>query len=152
MSGTKLLAENRKARHEYFLTEPMECGMVLVGTEVKSMKDAQFSFNDAWIEIDASGELWIRNLHINPYKQAGKDNNHDPDRRKKLLAHKKEVKRLRRQCDEKGFTLIPSNFHLKEGRIKVEICLAKGKKDYDKRATIKEKDVKRDLDRELGRR
>ncbi|MEI8092968.1 MAG: SsrA-binding protein SmpB [Spirochaetales bacterium] len=152
MSATKLLADNRRARHEYFLTEPLECGMVLLGTEVKSMKDAQFSFNDAWIEIDAVGELWIRNLHINPYKQAGKDNNHDPDRRKKLLAQKKEIKRLRRQCDEKGFTLIPSNFHLKNGRIKVEICLAKGKKDYDKRATIKEKDVKRDLDRELGRR
>ncbi len=152
MSGTKLLAENRKARHEYFLTEPLECGMILEGTEVKSMKGAQFSFNDAWIEIDNNGELWIRNLHINPYKQAGKDNNHDPDRRKKLLAQKKEIKRLRRQCDEKGFTLIPSDFHLKNGRIKVQICLAKGKKDYDKRATIKEKDVRRDTERELGRR
>lgn len=150
MSGTKLLADNRRARFEYFVSDSLECGMVLVGTEVKSVKAAQFSFNDAWIELDQSGELWIRNLHINPYKMAGLDN-HDPDRRKKLLAHRDEIRKLRRQVDEKGFTLIPLDFHLKEGRIKVTVGLCKGKKQYDKRDSIKEKDQKRDMDRELRR-
>ena len=150
MSGTKLLADNRRARYDYFVSESLEVGMVLVGTEVKSMKSAQFSFNDAWVELDNAGELWIRNLHVNTYKMAGLEN-HDPDRKKKLLAHKAEVKKLRRQVDEKGFTLIPLDFHLKEGRIKVTVGLCKGKKQYDKRESIKEKDQKRDLDRELRR-
>ena len=102
------------------------------------------------MELDHLGELWIRNLHVNPYKMAGLDN-HDPDRKKKLLVHKAEVKKLRRQVEEKGFTLIPLDFHLKEGRIKVTVGLCKGKKQYDKRDSIKEKDQKRDLDRELRR-
>jgi len=150
MSGTKLLADNRRARYDYFVSESLEVGMVLAGTEVKSMKAAQFSFNDAWVGLDNLGELWIRNLHVNPYKMAGPEN-HDPDRKKKLLAHKTEVKKLRRQVEEKGFTLIPLDFHLKEGRIKVTVGLCKGKKQYDKRDSIKEKDQKRDLDRELRR-
>ena len=150
MSGTKLLADNRRARYDYFVSESLEVGMVLAGTEVKSMKAAHFSFNDAWVELDNLGELWIRNLHVNPYKMAGPEN-HDPDRKKKLLAHKTEVKKLRRQVEEKGFTLIPLDFHLKEGRIKVTVGLCKGKKQYDKRDSIKEKDQKRDLDRELRR-
>jgi len=150
MSGTKLLADNRRARFEYFVSDSFELGMVLVGTEVKSMKSAQFSFNDAWVELDGQGELWIRNLHVNPYKMAGLAN-HDPDRKKKLLAHKAEIKKLRRQIEEKGFTLIPLDFRLKEGRIKVTVGLCKGKKQYDKRDSIKEKDQKRDLDRELRR-
>jgi len=150
MSGTKLIADNRRARFEYFVSDSFEMGMVLQGTEVKSIKSAQFSFNDAWVELDNNSELWIRNLHINPYKMAGVDN-HDPDRKKKLLAHKAEIKKLRRQIEEKGFTLIPLDFRLKEGRIKVTIGLCKGKKQYDKRDSIKEKDQKRDLDRELRR-
>jgi len=150
MSGTKLLADNRRARYDYFVSDTLEVGMVLVGTEVKSMKAAQFSFNDAWVELDSQGELWIRNLHVNPYKNAGLDN-HDPDQKKKLLAHKAEIKKLRRQIEEKGFTLIPLDFHLKEGRIKVTVGLCKGKKQYDKRDSIKDKDQKRDLDRELRR-
>jgi SsrA-binding protein len=150
MSGTKLLADNRRARFDYFVSESLEVGVVLVGTEVKSMKSAQFSFNDAWVDLDNEGELWIRNLHINPYKMAGLDN-HDPDRKKKLLAHRDEIKKLRRQIDEKGFTLIPLDFHLKEGRIKITVGVCKGKKQYDKRDSIKAKDQKRDLDRELRR-
>jgi SsrA-binding protein len=150
MSGTKLLAENRKARFEYTVVDSLEAGMVLVGTEVKSIKGAQFAFGDAWVELDGTGELWIRNLHINAYKMAGLDN-HDPDRRKKLLAHSAEIKKLKRQVDEKGFTLIPLDFHLKNGRIKVTIGLCKGKKQYDKRDSIKAKDQKRDLDREMRR-
>jgi len=150
MSGTKLLADNRRARFEYFVSDSLELGVVLLGTEVKSMKTAQFSFNDAWVDLDKEGELWIRNLHINQYKMAGVDN-HDPDRKKKLLAHKAEIKKLRRQIDEKGFTLIPLDFRLKEGRVKITVGLCKGKKQYDKRDSIKEKDQKRDLDRELRR-
>lgn len=150
MSGTKLLAHNRRARYDYFVSESLEVGIQLVGTEVKSMKGAQFSFNDAWVELDGRGELWVRNLHINPYKMAGLDN-HDPERRKKLLAHNAEIKKLRRQVEEKGFTLIPLDFHLKNGRVKVTIGVCKGKKQYDKRNSIKEKDQKRDLDRELRR-
>jgi len=150
MSGTKLLADNRRARYDYFVSDSMEVGIVLAGTEVKSMKAAQFSFNDAWVELDNLGELWIRNLHVNPYKMAGLSN-HDPDRKKKLLAHRAEIKKLRRQVDEKGFTLIPLDFRLKDGRIKVTVGLCKGKKQYDKRDSIKEKDQKRDLDRELRR-
>lgn len=150
MSGTKLLADNRRARFEYFVSDSLEMGLVLAGTEVKSMKSAQFSFNDAWVELDNQGELWIRNLHVNPYKMAG-ISNHDPDRKKKLLAHRAEIKKLHRQVEEKGFTLIPLDFHLKEGRIKVTVGLCKGKKQYDKRNSIKEKDQKRDLDRELRR-
>lgn len=150
MSGTKLLAENRKARYEYTVIDSLETGMVLEGTEVKSLKAAQFAFGDAWVELDNAGELWIRNLHINTYKNAGQDN-HDPDRRKKLLAHRAEIKKLRRQVDEKGFTLIPLDFHLKDGRIKVTVGLCKGKKQYDKRESIKAKDQRRDLDRELRR-
>ncbi len=150
MSGTKLLAENRKARFEYTVVDSLEIGMVLEGTEVKSIKAAQFSFNDAWVDLDNAGELWMRNLHINSYKMAGV-NNHDPDRRKKLLAHNAEIKKLRRQIDEKGLTLIPLDFHLKGGRIKVTVGLCKGKKQYDKRDSIKAKDQKRDLDRELRR-
>lgn len=145
----KLLAENRKARHEYFVDDTLECGIVLVGTEVKSLKAAQFSFNDAWVEID-QGELYIRNLHINPYKQAGLDN-HDPDRKKKLLAHRDEIKKLLRKTEDKGYTLIPLKFLSKNGFIKVEVGLCKGKKQYDKRETIKAKDQKRDMDRELRR-
>lgn len=149
MSGTKLLADNRRARYDYFVSESLEVGIVLEGTEVKSMKGAHFSFNDAWVEL-SEGELWVRNLHINPYKMAGLDN-HDPDRKKKLLAHKAEIRKLRRQVEEKGFTLIPLDFHLKEGRIKLTVGLCKGKKQYDKRDSIKEKDQRRDLDRELRR-
>ena len=148
MSGTKLLADNRRARYDYFVSESLEVGLSLEGTEVKSMKGAHFSFNDAWVELDNNQELWIRNLHINPYKMAGLAN-HDPDRKKKLLAHRAEIKKLRRQVDEKGFTLIPLDFHLKDGRIKVTVGLCKGKKQYDKRDSIKQKDQKRDLDREL---
>src|SRR5262245_32273449 len=99
-SGTKLLADNRRAGLGAFDSEGLEVCVVLVGTELKSMKGAQFSFNDAWVDLDREGELWIRNLHINPYKRAGLVN-HDPDRRKKLLAHRDEIKKLRRQIEEK---------------------------------------------------
>ncbi len=145
----KVLADNRRARHDYFVEESLECGLSLLGTEVKSVKAAHFSFQDAWVELN-QGQLWLRNVTINPYKQAA-DDNHDPERKKRLLAHKEEIRKLQRKVDEKGFTLVPLKFYLKKGLIKVEVGIVKGKKEFDKREAIKERDWKRERDRELKR-
>ncbi len=145
----KVLADNRRARHDYFVEESLECGLSLLGTEVKSVKAAHFSFQDAWVEL-SQGQLWLRNVTINPYKQAA-DDNHDPERKKRLLAHKEEIRKLQRKVDEKGFTLVPLKFYLKKGLIKVEVGIVKGKKEFDKREAIKERDWKRERDRELKR-
>ncbi|NNM67726.1 MAG: SsrA-binding protein SmpB [Spirochaetales bacterium] len=120
--AVKSLADNRRARHDYFVEDTLECGVSLKGTEVKSMKSAHFSFNDAWVELN-NGELWLRNVHINPYAQASQGMEHDPDRKKRLLAHREEIRKLRRKVEEKGFTLIPLKFYLKSGIIKAEIGL-----------------------------
>ncbi len=145
----KILADNRRARHDYFIEEALECGISLMGTEVKSVKSAHFNFNDAWVEL-SQGQLWLRNVSINPYKQASIDS-HDPERKKRLLAHKEEIRKLQRKVEEKGFTLIPLKFYLKKGLIKVEVGVCKGKKEFDKREAIKERDWKRERDRELKR-
>jgi SsrA-binding protein len=142
-----LLAENRKARFQYTVESTLECGIVLQGTEVKSMRARHFSFSDAYAEI-SKGELWLMSFHINPY-DFGNQFNHEPLRPKKLLINKSEMEKLRKKVDEKGFTLVPTKFYLKNGRVKVEIGVAKGKKLHDKRQSIKERDVKRDLDREM---
>ena len=152
MSGKKkeshpgLLGENRKARFNYIIEETLECGIELRGTEVKSMKSAQFSFVDSFCEIKKR-ELFIRNLHITPYAFANLFN-HNPERIRRLLAHKQEIKKLERKVTEKGYTLIPLKFYLVNGRVKVEIGLCKGKKTHDKREAIKERTVKRDMQRE----
>lgn len=140
VKGQKILGENRKARFNYMVEETLECGIELKGTEVKSMKNARFSFPDAFCEI-RNGQLFIRNLHITPY-DFGNIFNHNPDRARKLLAHKKEIQRLERKVTEKGFTLIPLRFYLKESLVKVEIGVCKGKKLYDKRETIKDRQLK----------
>ena len=142
MEATKLLASNRKARYNYTVEDSMECGIELKGTEVKSLK---FSFSDAYGKIEG-GELWLVSLNIQPYL-FGNIFNHDPDRPRKLLAHKQEIKRLKRKVDEKGLTLVPLKFYLKKGRVKVELGVCRGKKLVDKRQTIKQKDMKRDADR-----
>ena len=141
------LALNRKARHLYHVQESLECGIELVGTEVKSMKGAQFSFSDSYAKI-IDKELWLIGLHITQYN-FGNRHNHNPDRKRKLLAHKKEIIKLKKKVDEKGLTLIPLRFYLKGGLIKLELGVCKGKRDYDKRDDIKKKDQKRDSDREL---
>ena len=145
--GVKIIAVNRRARHEYSVDDTYECGMELFGTEVKSFRDGKISFPDAWAEVD-SGEVWLRSLHVaeNPFSSVF---NHDPDRRKRLLLHAEEIKRIKRQVDEKGFTLIPLSFYFKKGRVKVELGLCKGKKAYDKRADIRERDVQREVQREF---
>jgi len=146
----KIIAVNRKARHDYAVDDTYECGMELLGTEVKSFRDGKISFPDAWAEV-AAGEVWLRSLHVaeNPFSSVF---NHDPDRKKRLLLHHDEIKRINRKVEEKGFTLIPLSFYFKKGRVKVELGLCKGKKVYDKRADIRERDVKRDVEREFRRR
>ena len=145
--GVKIIAVNRKARHDYSIDETFECGMELLGTEVKSFRDGRISFPDAWAEVSGA-EVWLRSLKIaeNPFSSVF---NHDPDRKKKLLLNRDEIKRITRKTEEKGFTLIPLSFYFKKGRVKVELGLCKGKKQYDKRADIRERDLKRDVEREF---
>jgi len=143
----KIIADNKKARFNYFIEDTIECGIALEGTEVKSVKAGNLSFPDAFAEI-INGEVWVRNLHISTYVYSSVFN-HNPDRPKKLLLHKDEIKRLIRKTEEKGFTLIPINFYLKNGRVKVGLGVCKGKKMFDKRASIKERDVNRELRRDF---
>jgi len=150
MEGVKVLARNRRAFYEYSVDDTLECGISLQGTEVKSMRGHKFSFVDSYARI-RNDELWLIGLHINEYTH-GNIYNHEPDRTRKLLAHKEEIKRLRRKVDEKGFTLVPLRFYLKNGRVKLELGVCKGKKTYDKRDTIKKRDQDRDSAREMSGR
>ena len=147
MEGVKLIATNRRARFDYVIDETLECGVCLVGSEVKSLRAGKVSFPDGYAAFER-GELWLRNVHIAEYGYSSVFN-HDPDRPKKLLAHAQELKRLERKVREKGYTLIPLDFHFKKGRVKVELGLCKGKKYADKRDSIKERDVQRDIQREF---
>lgn len=148
--GTKLIAQNKKARFNYSIEDTYECGIELQGTEVKSFKNGNISFPDAFAEI-IKNEVWVKNLHISEYSFSSIFN-HNPDRPKKLLLHKEEIKQLDRKVQEKGFTLIPLDFYLKNGRVKVKLGVCKGKKQFDKRADIKERDVKRDMQREFRKK
>lgn len=148
--GIKTIAQNRKAHFNYSIEESIECGVCLEGTEVKSVRAGQISFVDSFALIE-NHEVWIQNFHINEYAFSGVFN-HDPDRKKKLLLHKEEIKRLERKVDEKGFTLIPLEFYLKDGKVKCKLGVCKGKKQFDKRADLKERDVNRELNRELRER
>ena len=148
MGDRKIIAENRKARFDYFIEDTYECGIVLQGTEVKSVKNGNISFPDAFAEI-TNGEVWVKNFHISEYSFSSIFN-HNPDRPKKLLLHAEEIKRLTRRVEEKGCTLIPLDFYLKDGRVKVTLGVCKGKKMYDKRATIKDRDIQRDIQREFA--
>ena len=147
---TKTLATNRRARHTYQVEDSFECGLALAGTEVKSMRTGKFSFSDAYGRIK-DDELWLVGFHISQYDHASVFN-HEPDRERKLLAHKQEIIRLKRKVDERGFTLIPLRVYLKNGLVKVELGICRGKKLVDKRHSIKERDQKRDAERELRRR
>ena len=153
MSNTtpvKILAKNRKARFNYAIEESIECGIVLQGTEVKSIRAGNMSFPDSFAEI-RNGEVWLMGLHITPYVYSSVFN-HDPYRPKKLLLHRDEIKRLARKVDEKGFTLVPLDFYLKNSIIKVTLGICRGKKLFDKRSDIRDRDVKRDLQREIRTR
>ncbi|MBN1696070.1 MAG: SsrA-binding protein SmpB [Spirochaetales bacterium] len=142
----KNVAVNRKARFNYTVEDSLECGIELKGTEVKSVKAGKLSYTDSYAKVE-NDELWLVGLHISPY-DFGNIHNHDPDRIRKLLAHKQEIKRLKRKIMEKGLTLIPLRFYLVKGLLKVEIGICKGKKTYDKREDIKKRDLKRIVERE----
>ncbi|MCL2127765.1 MAG: SsrA-binding protein SmpB [Treponema sp.] len=148
--GVKIIAVNRKARRDYSVDDTYECGIELLGTEVKSFRDGKISFPDSWAEV-VKGEVWLRSLNVaeNPFSSVF---NHDPDRRKKLLLHRDEIKRINRKVEEKGYTLIPLSFYFKKSRVKVELGLCKGKKQYDKRADIRERDLNRETEREFRNR
>jgi len=145
--GRKIIAQNKKAYFNYSVEEKIECGVVLVGTEVKSVKAGNVSFADSFALIE-NNEVWMQNFQIAEYSYSSVYN-HSPERRKKLLLHKDQIKRLRRKIEEKGFTLVPLDFYLKDGRVKVTLGVCKGKKQFDKRASIKERDVNRDIAREF---
>ena len=146
-SGKKYIAQNREARHEYFVIEALETGIELVGTEVKSLRVGGVSLKDAWVDVD-DGELIAKGMHISPYEHGGYFNR-DPVRPRRLLARKAEIRRLAQQIKLQGYTLIPLSLYFKNGRVKVELGLCKGKKLYDKRATAAARDAKRDIDRAM---
>jgi SsrA-binding protein len=146
MSEDKTVVSNRKARHEYDIVDRIEAGLVLKGSEVKSLRAGRANLADAYARVIKS-EIWVINMHISPYKEAT-DQNHEPLRDKKLLLHRSEIKKLTRRVNEKGFTLIPMRVYFKNNKAKVEIGIARGKRQYDKKTSIAERDVKRDLERE----
>lgn len=141
----KTIVSNRKAYHDYEIVNTIETGIVLLGTEVKSLREGKASLSDAYARFK-NNELWLINLHISTYVKSVVSN-HDPLRDRKLLANRPELKKLRRQIEEKGITLVPLKLYFKNHLVKVELALARGKKKYDKRAAIAERDLKRDLER-----
>ena len=140
--------KNRKARHNYFFIQELEAGIVLRGSEIKSIREGKLSFKDSFASIEA-GEVWLHSLHISPYKYDSIFAP-DPERKRKLLLNKREIKKIKNQMDEKGMTLIPIEIYINEkGLAKIIIALAKGKRQYDKREDIKKKDVMRDMQRSM---
>jgi len=150
MDNEKVVATNRKARHDYFLLDTLEAGIALQGSEIKSIRSGQISLKEAYIRIDGE-QAWLVNAHVAPYDPASREN-HDPLRDKKLLLHKKEIKKLWDEVRQKGTTIIPLRVYLTRGRAKVEIAVAKGKRKYDKRQDLKRKDAQREIDRALNKR
>jgi len=142
----KVVCQNKKAYHDYFIDETMEAGIVLVGTEVKSLRLGMANLKDSYARVKDS-ELFLVNTHISPYKQADRFTQPEPDRTRKLLLHKQEISKLIGKTKEKGYTLVPTKIYFKNGRAKVEIALAKGKKLFDKREAIKKKTVEREMER-----
>lgn len=139
--GIKVIARNRKARHEYFIEQTFEAGIELKGTEVKSLRDGKATLNDAYARVE-KGELWLINCHINEYTM-GNRFNHDPLRKRRLLMHRREIHRLFVKTAERGYTLVVLSLYFVRGRAKAELGLAKGKKMYDRRETIKQRDIRR---------
>jgi len=147
VDNIKVVATNRKAKFEYFLIETYEAGISLQGSEIKSIRAGQISLSEAFVQTDGK-EAWLRDAHIAPYEQANRFN-HDPLRPRRLLLHKKEIRKMWNDVRQKGMTIIPTRVYLKAGRAKVEIAVARGKKTYDKRETIAKRDRERDSAREM---
>lgn len=148
--GKKILADNRKARHEYFIEDTYECGIALVGTEVKSIRLGRVNIKDSYVKIK-NAEAFVVGMHVSPYEK-GNIFNRDPFRERKLLLHKREINKLGQLSLANGYSLIPLNLYLKDGLVKMEIAVAKGKKLYDKRHDIAERDAKRDIERRTKER
>ena len=146
----KLIADNRRARHDYHLLERVEAGLVLTGSEVKSLREGQATLSRAYADIRA-GEAWLVGAHIAPYEQSALGS-HDPDRERKLLLHGREIIRLGSELHEKGLTLVPTRLYFRAGRVKVELALARGKAGRDKREDMARRDAQRDIERELKSR
>lgn len=147
--GKKLIAQNKKARHDYFIEDVYECGMVLVGTEVKSLRAGRASLIDGYATIE-NGEVWLHGVHIPEYTE-GTWTNHEPRRKRKLLLNKAEISKLIGKTKEGGATMVPLSLYFKDGKAKVEIALARGRKQHDKRAALMERQVGRETSRELSR-
>jgi SsrA-binding protein len=147
-TGHKVIARNKKARHDYQILDTYECGLVLTGTEVKSLRQGRASLVDGFAQLDA-GEAWLHNVHIPEYAQ-GTWTNHSARRKRKLLMHRAEIDKLVGKMQETGFTLVPLSLYFSNGRAKVEIALARGKKEYDKRQTLREKQDRRETDRAIS--
>ena len=144
----KVVATNRKASFEYFLLEKFEAGLELQGSEIKSIRAGQVSIQESFVDVENGQEAWLVEAHIAPYEQANRFN-HDPKRKRRLLLHKKEIRKLWDNVRIKGMTIVPTRVYIKNGRAKIEIALAKGKKAYDKRETIAKRDEKRSTEREM---
>ena len=149
-TGTKVIATNRQARRNYDVLDTIEAGIVLRGSEVKSLRDAKVQIADAFARID-SGEIWLHGLHIAPYLFSQTHTGHDPDRKRKLLLHSHEIERLRSRVDPEQLSLVPLSIYFKDGRAKVELALAKGRKTHDKRQAIAERDAALDVRRAMAR-
>ncbi|MFF0060685.1 SsrA-binding protein SmpB [Streptomyces sp. NPDC005279] len=147
-TGRKLIAQNKKARHDYHIIDTYECGLVLTGTEVKSLRQGRASLVDGFVQID-NNEAWLHNVHVPEYTQ-GTWTNHSARRKRKLLMHRAEIDKLASKTQETGHTIVPLVLYFKDGRAKVEIALAKGKKEYDKRQTLREKQDRRETDRVIS--
>ena len=145
--NVKVVATNRKARFEYFLLEKFEAGLSLQGSEIKSIRAGQVSIVEAYVDIEGGEEAWLVEAHIAPYAQANRFN-HDPKRKRRLLLHKKQIREIWNQVRQKGMTVVPTRIYLKDGRAKIEIALARGKKAYDKRESIAKRDRERGAERE----
>jgi SsrA-binding protein len=146
--GQKFIAQNKKARHDYFIEDAFEAGLVLTGTEVKSLREGRASLVDGFAQI-RDAEVWLYNVHIPEYNQ-GTWNNHAPRRMRKLLLHRQEIQKLIGKSKESGLTLVPLSLYFKDGKAKVELGLARGKKDYDKRQVLLEKQMKREAERDIA--
>ncbi|MBW1980342.1 MAG: SsrA-binding protein SmpB [Deltaproteobacteria bacterium] len=149
-ANIKIVCQNKKARHDYHILEVIEAGMVLLGTEVKSLRQGKANLKDSYARIK-DGELFLMQAHISPYSHAHYDN-HQPDRVRKLLVHKSELKRLTGKTQERGLTLVPLKIYFKNGKAKVELALARGKKIYDKRETLKRKTEQREMEKAIKKR
>ena len=149
-AGTKLIASNRSARRNYAIDDTFEAGVVLMGSEVKAMREAQVQIAEAYARI-RDGEAWLEGMHVKPYAFATSWGAHDPDRPRKLLMHRDEITRLKARIDQERVALVPMSLYFKNGRVKVELGVGKGRTKGDKRQAIAAKDVARDIERELGR-